>query len=111
MLAFYFLAAIVIALGVLSLRGGFGFVRYVRHKLSAPNPEFTPFVSIIAPCRGLEAGLQENIEALFRQHYPNYEIVFVTDSAGDPAISLIEKIIGELAGHANARVIIAGAAV
>lgn len=110
MLAFYFLAAVVIALGILSLRSGFSFARYVRHELARPRSEFTPFASVVAPCRGLEPGLKENVEALFRQQYPHYEIIFVTDSASDPAINLIEKVIEQLQQQVTARVVVAGAA-
>lgn len=96
MFVFYFFAAIVIWLGILSLRSGFSFAAYVRRELAHPLPEFTPFVSVIAPCRGLEDGLQENIAALFQQSYPAYEIIFVTDRADDPALSVIEKLRSEV---------------
>ena len=66
MLVFYFFAAIVIWLGVLSLRSGFDFAAYVRGESARPLPDFTPFVSVIAPCRGLEDGLRETI-AYFRR--------------------------------------------
>jgi cellulose synthase/poly-beta-1,6-N-acetylglucosamine synthase-like glycosyltransferase len=111
MLAFYFFTGVVVVLGVLYLRGGFRFARYVRAECGRSKSEFTPFVSVIAPCRGLETGFKENIEALFRQQYPEYEIVFVTDRADDPAIDLIRETISESAGAVNARVVIAGAAV
>ncbi|HUS13327.1 MAG TPA: hypothetical protein VMZ30_22845, partial [Pyrinomonadaceae bacterium] len=78
MLIFYFFAAIVIWLGILSLRSGLGFARYVRRETAHPLPDFTPVVSVIAPCRGLEDGLRENIAALFQQNFPAYEIIFVT---------------------------------
>src|SRR5439155_9765612 len=81
MLVFYFFAAIVIWLGVLSLRGGLSFANYVRREAARPLPDFTPFATVIAPCRGFEDGLRENIAALFQQDYPRYEIVFVTDRA------------------------------
>jgi cellulose synthase/poly-beta-1,6-N-acetylglucosamine synthase-like glycosyltransferase len=110
MLAFYFFTAVVVVLGVLSLRGGFRFARYVRAECRRSKSEFTPYVSVIAPCRGLETGFKENIEALFRQQYPEYEIVFVTDRADDPAIDLIRETINESAGAVNAHVVIAGAA-
>src|SRR6185436_8174549 len=84
--------AIVIWLGVLSLRSGFCFAAYVRRQSESALPEFTPFVSVIAPCRGLEDGLRENINALFRQSYPAYEIIFVTDGADDPALEVIEEV-------------------
>jgi cellulose synthase/poly-beta-1,6-N-acetylglucosamine synthase-like glycosyltransferase len=92
MLIYYVFALIVICLGVLSLRSGFTFAAYVRREISRPLSEFTPFVSVIAPCRGLEDGLRENINALFEQNYPAYEIIFVTDRADDPALRVIEEV-------------------
>jgi len=49
MWAFYFLAAIVIWLGLASLRGGVRFTRYVRSELAKSYQEFTPFVSVFVP--------------------------------------------------------------
>jgi cellulose synthase/poly-beta-1,6-N-acetylglucosamine synthase-like glycosyltransferase len=113
MLVFYFFAAIVIWLGVLSFRGGLRFAAYVRRETARPLPGFTPFVSVIAPCRGLEDGLLENISALIEQEYPDYEIVFVTDRADDPALSVFEESIrsGNKAKRISARVVIAGDAI
>src|SRR6185312_14774286 len=93
MLAFYFFAAIVIWLGILSLRGGIRFAAYVRSEVSKPLADFTPHVSVFAPCRGLDHGLKQNLTALFQQDYPNYEIVFVTDRADDPSLELIRELI------------------
>jgi cellulose synthase/poly-beta-1,6-N-acetylglucosamine synthase-like glycosyltransferase len=92
MFIYYVFALIVIWLGVLSLRNGFSFAAYVRSELALPLSDFTPFVSVIAPCRGLEDGLRENINALFKQDYPAYEIIFVTDRADDPALGVIEEV-------------------
>ncbi|HEX9544198.1 MAG TPA: glycosyltransferase family 2 protein [Pyrinomonadaceae bacterium] len=112
MWAFYFLAAIIIWLGILSLRGGLRFAAYVRSEASKSLADFTPNVSVLAPCRGLEGGLEENINALFRQDYPAYEIIFVSDHANDPALGLIKKLINDQS-HTNrvsTKIIIAGAA-
>src|SRR6266404_2205955 len=112
MLAFYFLAAIVIWLGILSLRGGLRFDAYARSETSKPLADFTPYVSVFAPCRGLEEGLEENINALFRQDYRSYEIIFVSDCADDPALGLIRKLISDQV-HTNrvsTKIIIAGVA-
>lgn len=109
---FYFFAAIVVWLGILSLRGGFRFSSYVRKEIARPRSDFTPFVSVIAPCRGLEDGLRENITALFQQDYPAYEIIFVTDRADDPALDLIAEVRSarpEAASPPN-RSLVAGAA-
>ena len=113
MWVFYFFAAIVTWLGVLSLRSGLSFAAYVRRETAHPLPDFNPFVSVIAPCRGLEDGLRENIAALFQQSYPHYEIIFVTDRADDPSLSVIEEIskTGTSSERVSARVVIAGEAV
>src|SRR4029077_1773406 len=104
---------IVIWLGILSLRSGFDFAAYVRRETARPLPDFTPFVSVIAPGRGLEDGLRENLSALFRQDYPGYEIVFVTDRADDLSLSVIEDVrtIETSSGRVSSRVVLAGDAV
>ena len=112
MLVFYFFAAIVIWLGVLSLYGGLRFASYLRREMERPLPDFTPFVSVIVPCRGLEDGLRENITALFEQNYPAYEIIFVTDRAGDRAFSVIHEVrqLWQDAWYPVTQCVIAGAA-
>ncbi len=102
MFVFYFFAVIVIWLGLLSLRNGFSFAAYVRREIARPLPDFTPFVSVIAPCRGLEDGLRENIAALYHQRYPAFEIIFVTDRADDPALNVIEGVRSEVSTSPNA---------
>jgi ceramide glucosyltransferase len=98
---FYFFAAIAIWLGLVSLRGGLRFVRYVRTELEREYPEFTPFVTVFVPCRGLDLGLKENISAIFVQEYPSFEIVFVTDRADDPALGIIEAAGRSSAGKSS----------
>jgi ceramide glucosyltransferase len=112
MLVFYSFAAIVICLGILSLRSGLNFAAYVRREMARQLPDFTPFTSVIAPCRGLEDGLSGNIAALFQQSYPQYELIFVTDRADDPALAVVKEIINaETSAPVSARIVIAGDAV
>jgi cellulose synthase/poly-beta-1,6-N-acetylglucosamine synthase-like glycosyltransferase len=92
MYVYYFFSVIVIWLGIQSLRGGHRYAAYVRRECALPLQNYTPFASIIAPCRGLDRGLKENLEALFIQEYPEYEIIFVTDGPDDPSVSEIESI-------------------
>ena len=93
MWVFYFFAAIVIWLGILSLRGGFWFASYVKAELAKPLANYTPFATVIVPCRGNEAGLDANLTSLFQQTYPSYEILFVVDSENDTAVEVIEQVI------------------
>jgi ceramide glucosyltransferase len=88
---FYFFAAISIYLGLLSLRGGVRFVRYLQKELAQDLSDYAPFVTVFVPCRGVDPGLKENVLSLFAQDYPAYEIIFISDSANDPAFAVIEE--------------------
>ncbi|HEX8843026.1 MAG TPA: glycosyltransferase [Pyrinomonadaceae bacterium] len=110
MYIFYIFAALLIIQAIISLRGGARYLSYIRRETAKDNQTFTPYASIIAPCRGLDQGLRENLAALFRQDYPAYEIIFVTDSQNDPALPLIEELrreFAEVEGVAG-RVLVAG---
>src|SRR5438132_13187013 len=91
MWAYYFLATVAIWLGLMSLRGGVLFARYLHSELAKNYQEFTPFVSVFVPCRGLDDGLQENIDAILAQDYPAFEVIFVSDRADDPAFVVVEE--------------------
>src|SRR5438132_302335 len=91
MWAYYFLATVAIWLGLMSLRGGVLFARYLHSELAKNYQEFTPFVSVFVPCRGLDDGLKENLDAILAQDYPAFEIIFVSDRADDPALVVVEE--------------------
>lgn len=98
---FYFFAAVLVFLGWQSLRGGILYLEFFRRELAKPKSNFTPFCSIIAPCRGLDEDLRGNLAALFRQDFPRYEIVFVVDDTGDEAVSVIKSLMSEPSAAAN----------
>jgi ceramide glucosyltransferase len=98
---FYFFAAILVFLGWQSLRGGFLYFDFFKRELAAPKSIYTPFCSIIAPCRGLDEDLRGNLAALFQQNYPRYEIVFVVDDVRDEAVSVIKSLMSEPFAAAN----------
>lgn len=109
---FYFFATISIWLGLMSLRGGVLFVRYLQSELARYYPPFTPYVSVFVPLRGIDAGLKENIAAIFAQDYPNFEVVFVSDAADDPAWTVVEQARQSFSGSSGPtmRTVIAGRA-
>jgi cellulose synthase/poly-beta-1,6-N-acetylglucosamine synthase-like glycosyltransferase len=104
--AFYVFASLLLLQGVFSLIEGLKFLAFVRRSLVEPPASFKPKAAIIAPCKGIDKGLAENLRALFDQDYSNYEIVFVIASREDRARSLIEQAIAENP-HIPARLIIA----
>ena len=113
MIAFYFFAAVSVWIGWLSLRNGFHFRNYIKSLEDKEEPDFTPFASVIAPCRGADHDLYTNICALLRQQYPAYQVVFVTDRADDPSVTVIERAMREIHGrqHPTVRLVVAGDAV
>jgi cellulose synthase/poly-beta-1,6-N-acetylglucosamine synthase-like glycosyltransferase len=101
-IAYYFLAVISCWIGIKSLIGGVRYARYVREETARPPTDYQPFVSVIAPTRGLEQGFVDNVAPLLKQDYPRYEIQFVFDDPLDPALSLVSE--------SGARVVISGPA-
>jgi len=92
MFVFYFFAIIQTFLGYKSLRGGIDFLTYFKQELEKPHSNYSPYASIIVPCRGIDHDLNENLTALFDQDYPNYEVIFVFDNKDDESIPIIEGV-------------------
>jgi len=112
MWAYYLLAAIVIWLGLRSLRGGLRFARYLEAELTQEYPEFRPFVTVFVPCRGVDDGMRENLLAILGQEYPAFEIIVVADRADDPALAVVAEACRSFDRQTSpsVRVVIAGAA-
>lgn len=104
---YYFFAALSCFFGFQSLLSGLRYVAYVKRETGLPLPDYKPFVSVIAPSRGIETGLAENLSTLLSQDYPHYEVLFVFDRPDDPAI---EVLTGLKKTAVPIRVIIAGPA-
>ncbi len=104
---FLFAAFFQLILGIKSLRSGFRFHKYVVSRLKAPSERFQGLVSVIVPCRGIEPGLERNLNAVLGQERGGFEAIFVVDSIDDPAVPVIEKVI---APFDTARLIVSGEA-
>src|SRR6185369_14171125 len=86
------LAIVSFWFGLQSLLSGIRYAAYVRRETSRPLPDFQPFVSVIAPGRGLEPGLIDNLRPLVTQDYPHYEVLFVFDALDDPALKIVDAL-------------------
>jgi len=106
---FTFFAALLVWFSIQALRGGIRYLRYFRAELIKPLSSWTPPVSIIAPCRGVDEGLAENLSALGELDYPEFELLFVVDDQADPAVPVIEAVIGKI--DRPAKLIVAAKAV
>jgi ceramide glucosyltransferase len=67
-----------------------------------------PPISVLKPLCGHDDGLEENLRSFMVQDYPEYEVLFGVHRADDPAVAVVEKIIGEYSGRLGARLIITG---
>lgn len=67
-----------------------------------------PPVSVLKPLYGHDDGLEENLRTFMVQDYPDYEVLFGVHRADDPAVAVVEKIIGEFSGRISARLIVTG---
>ncbi|HVS80313.1 MAG TPA: glycosyltransferase family 2 protein, partial [Pyrinomonadaceae bacterium] len=113
LLLFYFFATISIWLGLSSLRGGLRFARYLQAELTKEYSDFTPFVTVFVPCRGVDEGLRKNLAAIFAQDYPAFEIIVVSDRADDLALAVVAEECRSLEKRTgpSVRVVIAGEAI
>src|SRR5215213_6377177 len=111
MWVFYVFASLLVVQAAVSLRGGLRYLAYVRRELLKGESDFAPYASVIAPCRGLDQGLRENLAGLFRQDYPAYEIVFILDSATAPPLAVIADVRSDVGQHrVTSRAVLAGKA-
>jgi cellulose synthase/poly-beta-1,6-N-acetylglucosamine synthase-like glycosyltransferase len=87
---FYIFAPVLVYFSYKSFRGGIDYLNYFKRELAKPRSETTPFATIFAPCRGVDQGMLENLDALLSQDYPEYEVVFIVDEETDGATNVIE---------------------
>ena len=61
-----------------------------------------PKVVVLAPCKGIDPGFRDTVRSLLGQDYPDYEVIFVTESGSDPAYHQIEGLLqGESHPHVS----------
>src|SRR5262249_54987636 len=78
--------------GLYSLWDGYQWLRLARTRLATHTGFYSPVAAVICPCKGAEPGLEENLAALTKFDYPNYEVYFSLASSLDPALKSIEGV-------------------
>ena len=104
-IVFLIFGAILVWFSLKSFIGGIHYLNFFKTELARSLPEWTPFSTVICPCRGVDAGMAENLAAILCQEYPVYEVIFVVDDEVDPAALLIKDLMG--VSTVNARLIVA----
>jgi ceramide glucosyltransferase len=54
--------------------------------------DFRPHVRIFMACKGIEEGLDTNLESIIAQDYPAFDLVCCTESGDDPAVAVIDEM-------------------
>ena len=97
-----------VILGIVNLIFAFRSIIYRKTYLSKAkkyddsNPKS---VALFIPCKGIEDHVDEYLNGMMQQDYPEYRLYFITESEKDPASPLIKEIIKD---KKNASLIIAG---
>lgn len=86
----YLLLLLVAAVRFRRQRPGVGGQSAVCSPVPVPAP--MPPATLMKPLCGLEPGLEENLAGFFLQDYPNFEILFGTRDATDPALDVVRRL-------------------
>ncbi|NIP87456.1 MAG: glycosyltransferase, partial [Planctomycetales bacterium] len=82
--------------------------RFARGRQQLPLPdENCRRVALYVPCKGYDLQLADNLKALFKQDYANYELVFVVESDRDAACATIHDLMARRP-DVPARLVVAG---
>jgi len=93
------LAVLMLAKGLFGVFEGIRYLDYVRKHLATRPEPWMPPVSVIVPCKGLDFELEKNVEAVFRQVYPFFEVLIVTATDNDAAVEPLKHLAGRFPGH------------
>ncbi len=99
------IGAILALLALMPVLATLRFRRYVRQEMGSDRPPFTPKLSVILPCKGIDPGFDQNVRSLLDQEYPDFEVLFVTATALDPAYARLSEL---TAGRPDCTVLVAG---
>ena len=67
-------------------------------KYEEPPSGFTPPLSVLKPMHGSYRDTYGNLASFCRQDYPGYELLFGVNSADDPSVTVIRRLMAEFPG-------------
>lgn len=70
-------------------------MRRARRRAQRIRQETPAGVSILRPVCGLEHGIEATLASSFRIDHPSYEVIFCVESADDPVVPLVRRLMRE----------------
>ena len=72
------------------------FLRWQRAESARAHATDLPPVTLLKPLCGLEPELDANLRSFCTQDYPTFQVIFAVRDADDPALGVVERLIGDL---------------
>ena len=108
MTVLWIILALGLALRLWLLYCGSRLRQFVIDQLSLKGPKSSLPTTLIAPCKGIDPGFEQNVKAILDQGYPGpWQVIFVVESKDDPAYGVLNKLLAQKP-HIRALVQVAG---
>jgi ceramide glucosyltransferase len=93
---FYVAGALLVLQSLWAFIDGLRFLRFVRTRRvrsgrGQPAAHFTPAAAVVIPCKGVDAGFEQNLNCFLEQDYPAYQVVFAVADMDDAAYSRLSQ--------------------
>ena len=79
---------------------------YARRRMLTDPGFYAPKTAVLCPCKGVEPGLDQNLNALCEFNHKNYEVFFILATESDPALSVVKRVMAQ--SKVKAHLVIAG---
>lgn len=103
---FQLLAVVQILIGLYLIVHALQWRGYARRRMLTDPGFYAPKTAVLCPCKGVEPGLDQNLNALCEFNHKNYEVFFIVATESDPALSVVKRVIAQ--ARIKAHLVIAG---
>lgn len=88
---FYVAGALLVLQSLWAFIDGLRFLRLIRDRKSRPAAHFTPAAAVVIPCKGVDAGFEQNVNCFLAQNYPTYQVLFAVADQDDAAYGRLRE--------------------